>query len=182
MADIKRKIVLCSGTACTAPAAKKLEPELRRILAERNAEELVEVEEAVAYGLCGDCPLMVVEPDGVFYGRLDVEKLERVIDEHIVGGRVVDDLRIPDVDTSHIRMLGNADFFGRQMRITLRNCGVIDPESFDDYLEMRGYEALAKVLETMTPEQVIEEIEKSGLRGRGGGGGRRRLSRPRSAT
>ncbi len=170
MADIKRKIVLCSGTACTAPAAKKLEPELRRILAERNAEELVEVEEAVAYGLCGDCPLMVVEPDGVFYGRLDVEKLERVIDEHIVGGRVVDDLRIPDVDTSHIRMLGNADFFGRQMRITLRNCGVIDPESFDDYLEMRGYEALAKVLETMTPEQVIEEIEKSGLRGRGGGG------------
>jgi len=69
-----------------------------------------------------------------------------------------------------IRMLGNADFFGKQMRITLRNCGVIDPESFDDYLEMRGYEALAKVLETMTPEQVIDEIENSGLRGRGGGG------------
>ena len=171
MADnIKRKIVLCSGTACTAPAAKKLEPELRRILAERKAEELVEVEEAVAYGLCGDCPLMVIEPDGVYYGKLDTKKLERVIDEHVVGGRVVDELRIPDVDTSHIRMLGNADFFGKQLRITLRNCGVIDPESFDDYLEMRGYEALAKVLETMTPEQVIEEIEQSGLRGRGGGG------------
>ena len=80
-------------------------------------------------------------------------------------------MRIPEhVDTSHIRMLGNADFFGKQLRITLRNCGVIDPESFDDYLEMRGYEALAKVLENMTPEQVIEEIEHSGLRGRGGGG------------
>lgn len=172
MADnIKRKIVLCSGTACTDPGGKRLEPELRRILAERHAEELVEVEEAVAYGLCGDCPMIVVEPEGVFYGKLDPKKLERVIDEHVIGGKPVDDLRIPDhVDTTHIRMLGNADFFGKQMRITLRNCGVIDPESFDDYLEMRGYEALAKVLETMTPEQVIKEIEQSGLRGRGGGG------------
>ena len=165
----KRKIVVCSGTACTDPGGKRLEPMLRKILAERDAEDLVEVEEAVAYGLCKDCPMIVVEPDGVYYGKLDAEKLARVVDEHVLGGKPVEELRI-HVDTSHIRMLGSADFFGKQVRITLRNCGVIDPESFDDYLEMRGYEALAKVLETMTPEQVIDEIERAGLRGRGGGG------------
>ena len=167
----KRKIVLCSGTACTDPGGKRLEPELRRILAERGIEDTVEIEEAVSYGLCKDCPLIIVEPEGVFYGKIDAARMERVVDEHIIGGKPVDDYRIPEhVDTSHIRMLGNSDFFGKQMRITLRNCGVIDPESFDDYLEMRGYEALAKVLETMTPGQVIDEVEKSGLRGRGGGG------------
>jgi len=169
--NVKRKIVVCSGTACTDPGGKKIEPELRRILKERGVEELVEIEEAVAYGLCGNCPMIVIEPDGVFYGRLNAEKLERVVGEHIVGGKPVKELEIPKpVDTSNIRMLGNADFFGKQIRITLRNCGIIDPESFDDYLQMRGYEALAKVLETMTPEQVIDEIERSGLRGRGGGG------------
>ena len=116
---INRKIVVCSGTACTDPGGKRLEPELRRILAERGAERLVDVEEAVAYGLCGDCPMIVVEPDGVFYGKVDSAKLERIIDEHVLGGKPVDDLRIPEhVDTSHIRMLGNADFFGKQMRIT----------------------------------------------------------------
>lgn len=169
--EIKRKIVVCSGTACTDPGGKRLEPLLHKILKDRGAADMVEVEEAVSYGLCKNCPMIVVEPDGIFYGRLDEAKLEKVIDEHIIGGRPVQEYRIEGpVDTSHIRMLGNADFFGRQLRITLRNCGVIDPESFDDYLEMRGYEALAKVIESMTPEQVIEEIERSGLRGRGGGG------------
>ena len=159
--DMKRKMVVCSGTACTDPGGKRIEPMLRKILAERGLEDQVEVEEAVSYGLCKDCPMVVVQPDGVFYGKLDEAKLARVVDEHIIGGVPVEEYRIPEhVDTSHIRMLGNADFFGRQLRITLRNCGVIDPESFDDYLEMRGYEALAKVLENMTPVQVIDEIER----------------------
>ncbi len=167
----KRKIVLCSGTACIDPGGKRLEPELKRILRERGAEDLVDIEEAVSYGQCGNCPMIVVEPEGVYYSNLDAGKLERIVDEHIIGGRVVEDLlETQEVDTSQIRMLGSEAFFGKQVRITLRNCGVIDPESLDDYLQMRGYEALAKVLEEMTPEQVIEEIERSGLRGRGGGG------------
>lgn len=167
----KVKLVVCSGTACVDPGGKRLEPELKRILRERGVEDAVEVEEAVAYGQCGHCPMMVVEPEGVFYEMLDASKLERIVDEHVLGGKPVDELRAREhVDTSKIRVLGSAGFFGRQMRITLRNCGVIDPESLDDYLEMRGYEALAKVLEEMTPGQVIEEIERSGLRGRGGGG------------
>ncbi|MGI6294630.1 MAG: NADH-ubiquinone oxidoreductase-F iron-sulfur binding region domain-containing protein [Armatimonadota bacterium] len=169
--EIKRKIVVCSGTACTDPGGKRLEPMLQRILERRKLEGKVDIEEAVSYGLCKNCPMVVVEPDGIFYGKLDEAKLEKIIDQHVVGGKPVEEYMVEGpVDTSNIRMLGNADFFGKQLRITLRNCGIIDPESFDDYLEMRGYEALAKVIETMTPEQVIEEIEKSGLRGRGGGG------------
>jgi len=168
---IKRKIVLCSGTACVDPARKRLQPILKDILKKRNALDLVEVEEAVSYGLCKTCPLILVEPEGTFYGGVDRARLERIVDEHVIGGRPVVDLQVEEsLDTCSIRMLGSADFFGKQVRITLRNCGVINPESFDDYLEMRGYEALAKVLEEMTPEQVIDEIEKSGLRGRGGGG------------
>ena len=168
---MKRKIVLCSGTACTDPGGKRLQPVLRRILAERGAQDAADIEEAVSYGLCGNCPLVLVEPDGVYYAGVDAEKLERIVDEHIIGGSPVQDLRASEpIDTSRIRVLGSAGFFGKQVRITLRNCGIIDPESFDDYLEMRGYEALARVLEHMTPEQVIEQIERSGLRGRGGGG------------
>jgi len=165
------KLVVCSGTACIDPGGKRLEPMIERVLQERGIADSVDIEEAVAYGECGRCPMMIVEPDGVFYEKLDPAKIERIIDEHIVGGKPVEELLAKEhVDTSNIRVLGNAGFFGRQMRITLRNCGVINPESFDDYLQMRGYEALAKVLEEMTPVQVIEEIERSGLRGRGGGG------------
>ncbi|MHB9037625.1 MAG: SLBB domain-containing protein, partial [Armatimonadota bacterium] len=168
---MKRKIVVCSGSACVDPGGKRIEPELKRILKQKNAEDLVDIEEAVSYGLCGNCPMIVVEPEGVFYEKMDAAKLERIVDKHIIGGAPVEELMAKGpVDSSHIRMLGSADFFGRQLRITLRNCGVIDPESFDDYLAMRGYEALAKVLENMTPEQVIGEVERSGLRGRGGGG------------
>jgi len=167
----KRKIVVCSGTACTDPGGKQLEPIIRRLLAERHAQDFVDVEEAVSYGLCRDCPMVIVKPDDIYYGKLNADKLARIIDEHVIGGKPVEELRIPDtIDTSNIRLLGSADFFGKQVRIALRNCGIIDPESFDDYIEMRGYEALAKVLETMTPEKVIDEIERSGLRGRGGGG------------
>jgi len=168
---MKRKLVVCSGTACADPGGKKLEKQLRHSLAKHKATGLVDVEEAVCYGQCGNCPMLLVEPDGVFYGELTQEKLERVVEEHLIGGKPVEDLFVRcAVDTSDIRVLGDSSFFGKQVRITLRNCGVIDPESFDDYLQMRGYEALADVLENMKPDEVISEIERSGLRGRGGGG------------
>ena len=117
--EIKRKIVVCSGTACTDPGGKRLEPMLSKILQARGLEDQVEIEEAVGYGLCKNCPMIVVEPDEVFYGKLDEAKLQKIIDEHIIGGKPVEDLRVKgSVDTSSIRMLGSADFFGKQLRIT----------------------------------------------------------------
>ena len=93
MADhIKRKITVCSGTACIDPGGKKLEPELRRLIADRGIGDLVEIEEAVCYGQCKNCPMIVVEPETSFYGSLDPLKLERIIDEHIIGGRPVEEL------------------------------------------------------------------------------------------
>lgn len=172
MADnIKRKIVVCSGSACLDPGGKQILPLIRKALASRGMSDMVDIDEAICYGQCGNCPMMIVEPENSFYGQVDAAKLERIIDEHIVGGKPVEELFTKfKIDTSHIRMLGSADFFGKQVRITLRNCGIIDPESFDDYLHMRGYEALAHVLENFTSEQVIEQVKIAGLRGRGGGG------------
>lgn len=165
------RMIVCSGSACVDPGAKMLEPILEDVLERHGLKDKVVVEEAVCYGQCGNCPMIVVEPEGVFYAQLTAEDVERIVDEHIIGGKPVEELFAKrPVDTADIRMLGNAHFFGKQVRVTLRNCGIIDPESFDDYIQMRGYEALAKVLETMTPDEVIREVEKSGLRGRGGGG------------
>lgn len=161
---------MCSGSACVEPGGKKLLPKLQRIFAARGISD-VRIDEAVCYGSCDDCPMMVVLPENTYYGRIDDEKLERIVDEHIVGGRPVYEFCDKvQYDASRIRLLGDADFFGKQIRITLRNCGIIDPESFDDYLTMRGYEALANVLSRLSPEQVIETVTKSELRGRGGAG------------
>jgi NADH:ubiquinone oxidoreductase subunit F (NADH-binding) len=102
---------------------------------------------------------------------VDSEKLQEIVESHLKNGKPVEHLASKDgIDRSRIRILGDADFFGKQLRITLRNCGVIDPEWIEDYLDVKGYAALAQVLDSMTPEQVIESITKSGLRGRGGGG------------
>ena len=169
--QIKRKLIVCSGTACISPGGKRLEPEIKRLLSKYKATDLVSVEEAVSYGECGRCPMVIIEPEGTYYEKVDSEKLERIISEHIVGGNVVLDLQSKDhIDSKNVRVLGGEAFFDKQRRIALRNCGVIDPDSLDDYLQMKGYESLARVLENMTPDEVIVEIEKSGLRGRGGGG------------
>ena len=166
-----KKIVLCHGTACINPGGRRLDPIIKKIISKYNAQDLVEIEEAICYGNCSSCPMIVVEPDSVIYGNLDEEKIDRIVKEHIVGDVPVKEyISTVCTDPGNIRMLGSQDFFGKQVRITLRNCGIIDPTSLDDYLEVRGYEALAKILETMKPSEVIEEIQKSGLRGRGGGG------------
>ncbi len=169
--NTRRKIILCSGTACADPGGKRLEPELRDLIVKQGLAGSIDFEEAVCYGSCGNCPMLVVEPENTVYSQLDEEKLARIVSEHLADGKPVKDLEAGSpIDTATIRVLGDADFFGLQRRITLRNCGIINPESFDDYLSMRGYEALAHVLENMSPAGVIEEIEKSGIRGRGGGG------------
>ncbi len=163
--------MICCGTACAGPAKAKLQPELERIVEENNLQDQINVIETVYHGLCGKCPLVIVYPEETVYQNVKPEDLKEIVESHIKGGKPVERLLCHDeIDRSKIRVLGEAGFFGKQLRITLRNCGIIDPESLEDYLEVKGYEALAKVLDTMTPDEVIQTISDSGLRGRGGGG------------
>lgn len=171
MANTEKQIMICAGTACTGPAKRELEPEFERQLEKHGLKDEVRIIETVYFGLCGRCPIVIVYPDETIYEHVKPSDVAEIVESHIVGGKPVERLiGGSDIDRSRIKILGDADFFGKQMRITLRNCGIINPESIEDYLEVKGYEALAKVLDTMKPEDVIETISKSGLRGRGGAG------------
>lgn len=122
--------------------------------------------------MCSKGPILIVNPGYIMYGNLRPEDAVEIVQKHLIEGEPVSRLVISEdhLFNRFYRIFGDSEFFGRQMRIALRNCGIIDPEKLDDYLAMRGYEALARVLTEMTPQQVIEEVKKSGLRGRGGAG------------
>ena len=170
MTDIKH-VLICGGTACTGAAKSSIQPELERLVDAAGLADRVRIVETVYFGMCGKCPLLMVYPDETIYERVGVADLKEIVESHLANDRPVERLISTDgVDRSRIRVLGDAGFFGKQLRITLRNCGIIDPESIEDYLEVKGYDALAHVLDNMTREQVIEAISESGLRGRGGGG------------
>lgn len=170
MSETKHYILTCAGTACSG-RAKALEPDLLRLIDENGLRGQVKVLETVYFGLCGICPLLIVYPEEIVYSRIRLEDLPEIVESHLRNGKPVERLvNHGGIDRSRIRVLGSAEFFGKQLRITLRNCGVIDPESIEDYLEMRGYEALATVLDVGKPDEVIAAVSKSGLRGRGGAG------------
>ncbi len=171
MADIQKHVLICGGTACSTPGAKSLEPELTRQIERQGLADTVKIVEAVYFGMCSKCPMLLIYPDEVVYARVDPTDIEEIVKSHLKDGKPVDRLVSEEgVDRSRIRVLGDADFFGKQLRITLRNTGIIDPESIEDYLEVKGYEALAHMLENMAPADVIDTVTASGLRGRGGAG------------
>ncbi len=170
MTDIKH-VLICGGTACTGAAKSSILPELQRLIDRAGLRDRVRIIETVYFGLCGMCPVVMVYPDETVYQRVSVADLPEIVESHLAGDKPVLRLVSPDgIDRSRIRVLGDAGFFGKQLRITLRNCGIIDPESIEDYLEVKGYDALAHVLDHMTPSDVIGSVTHSGLRGRGGGG------------
>ncbi|HEY3299129.1 MAG TPA: NADH-quinone oxidoreductase subunit NuoF [Armatimonadota bacterium] len=171
MADTRKHVLICAGTACTGSKAKIIEPELHRQLEKNGLKDKVKVIETVYFGMCGKCPMLLIYPDEIVYEHVKAEDLAEIVKSHLKGGKPVERLISKDgVDRTRVRVLGDAEFFGKQLRITLRNTGVIDPELIEDYLEVKGYEALAHVLENMTPTDVIKSITDSGLRGRGGAG------------
>jgi NADH:ubiquinone oxidoreductase subunit F (NADH-binding)/(2Fe-2S) ferredoxin/NAD-dependent dihydropyrimidine dehydrogenase PreA subunit len=163
---------MCDGTACINKAGQKLATLLREQLHKHELADKVTISLSGCLGMCDKGPIMVVNPGYTIYGGVTEADIPQIVEEHLVHGRPVARLAIQEdhLYNRFFRVFGDAKFFGKQMRITLRNCGIIDPENIDDYLALRGYEAMAKVLTDLTPAQVIAEVEKSGLRGRGGAG------------
>ena len=166
------RIIFCDGTSCINKGARKLTALLRGQLAKHGLTDRVTIGLSGCLGMCEKGPIMVVNPGYTIYGNVTENDIPQIVEEHLVNGDPIARLVIQEdhLYNRFFRVFGDAKFFGKQMRIALRNCGIIDPESIDDYLSLRGYEALARAITEMTPEQVIAEIEKSGLRGRGGAG------------
>jgi NADH:ubiquinone oxidoreductase subunit F (NADH-binding)/(2Fe-2S) ferredoxin/NAD-dependent dihydropyrimidine dehydrogenase PreA subunit len=166
------KVTLCDGTSCIRKQSKPIHQALDQELKKRNLKEAVSIHLSGCLGMCAKGPILIINPGYVMYGNITEADIPEIVESHLVNNTPVARLMVEEnhLYNRFFRIFGDVDFFGKQMRITLRNCGIIDPENIDDYLSVRGYEALAKVLTDMTPEQVIAEVKKSGLRGRGGAG------------
>ncbi len=172
--DIYRAHVLCcGGTGCTSSGSAQIIERFEQKIKEAGLEKEVKVVRTGCFGLCEAGPVVIVYPEGTFYSRVKVEDVDEIVSEHLLKGRHVQHLVYTDHATHEQNAnkgLQDINFNQHQKRVALRNCGVIDPENIDEYLAFDGYKALEKALTSMTREQVIDEILKSGLRGRGGGG------------
>ena len=172
--DIYRAHVLCcGGTGCTSSGSAQIIERFEQKIKEAGLEKEVKVVRTGCFGLCEAGPVVIVYPEGTFYSRVKVEDVDEIVSKHLLKGRHVQHLVYTDHATHEQNAnkgLQDINFYKHQKRVALRNCGVIDPENIDEYLAFDGYKALEKALTSMTREQVIDEILKSGLRGRGGGG------------
>lgn len=165
-----RTVSLCGGTGCRASDSQKLLLLLRKAVADRNLP--VTVKETGCHGLCENGPLMVIRPDSIFYQRLKPEDIEEIVERTLIKGEIIDRLLFKDPESGRTILKENdIEFYRRQRRLVFAQNGHINPKSIEDYLASGGYSALTKVLSSLAPEEIIEEVEKSGLRGRG-----RRLS------
>lgn len=164
-------VLICGGTGCTSSNSQKIKEELEAQLNKNKLDKEVKVVLTGCFGLCAQGPIVVVYPEGAMYTMVKVEDIQEIVEEHLIKGRIVKRLLAGDKEAEDVsKSLENVGFFKNQFRIALRNCGVINPENIDEYIAYDGYKALAKAVTEMKPEEVIAEIKKSGLRGRGGAG------------
>ena len=164
-------VLVCGGTGCTSSNSPKIIEELEKEIQAVGLADEVKVVKTGCFGLCALGPIMIVYPEGVFYSRVKPEWIKEIVDEHLLKGRVVKKYLYQEtVDGDNIKNLMHTKFYEKQVRIALRNCGVIAAEDIDEYIARGGYTALEKVLFTMKPQEVIDEVKASGLRGRGGAG------------
>lgn len=164
-------ILVCGGTGCTSSGSIKIIEALQTELENNNLTDEVSVVQTGCHGLCALGPIMIVYPGATFYSMVKAEDIPEIVSEHLVKGRLVTRLMYTETVTEDgIKSLNETDFYKKQHRIALRNCGVINPENIEEYIGTHGYEALGKVLTEYTPDEVIQTILDSGLRGRGGGG------------
>jgi len=164
-------VLVCAGTGCTSSNSLEVRTGLKKELTRLNLDKEVKVVETGCFGFCNLGPIMVVYPEGTFYCQVKPEDVKEIAEEHLLKGRVVSRLLYKEPDKEvRVSDFEHIEFFRHQKRVALRNCGVINPEKIEEYIAHDGYFALAKVLKEMTREEVIAEVKKSGLRGRGGGG------------
>ncbi len=171
MTKIKTHVLCCGGTGCKASASDEIIANFERILKEKGLQDEVQVIRTGCFGFCEKGPIVKMLPDNTFYTQVKPEDVEKIVNEHIIKGRKVTDLLYLDPENKqHVSDSKHMGFYKKQLRIALRNCGFINPENIDEYISRGGYEAIAKVLSEMTPQDVIDLVTKSGLRGRGGAG------------
>ncbi len=166
-------VLVCGGTGCSSSHSGDILEEMKRQVKEFGLEGEVQVVQTGCFGLCELGPIMIVYPEGVFYNRVKVEDVKEIVEEHLLKGRIVQRLQLDETKTEAgalPKALDSTNFYKKQVRVALRNCGVINPEVIDEYIARDGYQALAKVLTEMKPQEVIDVIKASGLRGRGGAG------------
>jgi len=165
-------VLVCGGTGCHSSGSSDIIKEFNNELEKNGLQNEVKVVQTGCFGLCAMGPVVIVYPEGAFYSRVKVEDVAEIVSEHLLKGRIVQRLLYHDsiAEDNTIKSLNEVDFYKKQRRLALRNCGIINPENIDEYIAFDGYKALAKVVTEMTPEQVIDVLKASGLRGRGGAG------------
>ena len=169
-ADTREKhILVCQGTGCTSSKSPEILENFKRIIKEKNIQN-VRIIKTGCFGLCAKGPIVIIRPEDTFYAMVKPEDCEEIIESHIQNGKIVDRLLCKDIDGTKVQKLDDLNFYKKQKRIALKNCGVINPEDIDEYIAFDGYRALARVLLEMDSDEVIDIITKSGLRGRGGAG------------
>ena len=173
---IRSHVLICGGTGCTSSGSKVLMSTFESEIEKNDLAKEVKVVQTGCFGLCALGPVVIIYPEGTFYSRVQQSDVAEIVSEHLLKGRPVERLVYKDADENIIEEAGktislnDTNFYKTQKRVALRNCGLIDPENIDEYIAMDGYAALGKVLTEMTPEEVVQVIKDSGLRGRGGGG------------
>ena len=169
---VRGHVLVCGGTGCHSANSDDIYDAFEKEIEAAGLKDEIQVIKTGCFGLCALGPIVVIYPEGAFYSQVKPGDVKEIVSEHLLKGRLVTRLLYQEtvVDENTITSLDDTDFYRKQKRIALKNCGVIDPENIKEYIAFDGYMALAKVLTEMTPQQVIDEISKSGLRGRGGGG------------
>ncbi len=164
-------VLICGGTGCTSSGSMKIADKIQAEIDKNGLTDEVQVVKTGCFGLCALGPIMIVYPEGSFYSMVNEDDIAEIVEEHLLKGRIVTRLLYKETVTEDgIKSLNDTAFYKKQNRVALRNCGVINPENIDEYIGTDGYQALGKVLTEMTPDEVIQLILDSGLRGRGGGG------------
>ncbi|MFW6375759.1 MAG: NADH-quinone oxidoreductase subunit NuoF [Thermoplasmatota archaeon] len=170
----KREILICAGTGCLSSGAEEIEERLMDELWEHGLEDRFPIRKVIKKtGCMGPCdlgPIMIIEPEDTLYGNLEVTDVPKIVEQHLIKGNIVEDLLVEDIEGHNVEKFADLGFVKGQKRIVMRNSGKIDPSSIEDYLEQDGYKAAEKAVTQMDPEEIIQEIKDSGLRGRGGAG------------